>query len=214
MFHAVREHITHHTRFYAATALGAVVWASTGQIPSELRLVVAGDAAFLLYLITMTMLAGRLTPESMRERANYEDEGMAVIVLITLSAIALSLASICAVLNKEDQRELYLLVFAAASVPLGWLTFHVVVAFHYMNLFYGAADGGRDAGGVDFPGTAEPRAWDFLYYSFVVGMTAQVSDVQVKSTIMRRVTLLHSIISFFFNTVLLALAVNVVAGRA
>ena len=213
LFHAVREHIAHHVRFYTAVALGIAVWLLTHKLPPELRLVAAGDAAFLFYLVAMTMLAGRLTPESMRALASYEDEGKAVIVVITLAAIGLSLASIFAILNKEDQ-ELYLLVFTILSVPLGWLTFHTVFAFHYMNLFYDRHEGGRDAGGLNFPGTPEPRAWDFLYYSFVVGMTAQVSDVQVESSIIRRVTLFHGIVSFFFNTVLLALAVNVAAGQA
>lgn len=213
LFHAVREHIVHHIRFYMAVAVGTAIWLLAHKLPSELRLVAAGDAAFLFYLVTMTMLATHLTPESMRKRASYEDEGMAVIVLITLAAIGLSMASIFAILNKED-RQLYLLLFTILSVPLGWLTFHTVVAFHYMNLFYDRNEGGRDAGGLDFPGTPEPRAWDFLYYSFVVGMTAQVSDVQVRSTGLRRVTLLHGIVSFFFNTVLLALAVNVAAGQA
>jgi len=196
-----------------AVTLGTAVWLLTHHLPGELRLVAAGDAAFLFYLVTMGVLAGTLTPESMRERASYEDEGVAVIVVITLAAIGLSMASIFAILNKDDQ-EFYLLVFTILSVPLGWLTFHTVVAFHYMNLFYDRHDGGHDAGGLSFPGTPEPRAWDFLYYSFVVGMTAQVSDVQVESSVIRRVTLFHGIVSFFFNTVLLALAVNVAAGQA
>ncbi|MHB1219564.1 MAG: DUF1345 domain-containing protein [Alphaproteobacteria bacterium] len=213
LFHAVREHVVHHIRFYMAVGLGSAIWALTHKLPPELRLVAAGDAAFLFYLVTMTMLAGGLTPGSMRERASYEDEGMPVIVVITLAAIGLSMASIFAILNKDD-RELYLLIFTILSVPLGWLTFHTVVAFHYMNLFYDRNEGGKDAGGLKFPGTLEPRAWDFLYYSFVVGMTAQVSDVQVESSTIRRVTLLHGIVSFFFNTVLLALAVNVAAGQA
>lgn len=196
-----------------AVAVGTVVWALTHKLPPELRLVAAGDAAFLFYLVTMGTLAGGLTPDSMRKRASYEDEGMAVIVVITLAAIGLSMASIFAILNKDD-RELYLLIFTILSVPLGWLTFHTVVAFHYMNLFYDRHEGAKDAGGLNFPGTPEPRAWDFLYYSFVVGMTAQVSDVQIESSAIRRVTLFHGIVSFFFNTVLLALAVNVAAGQA
>ena len=161
----------------------------------------------------MGVLAGKLTPESMRERASYEDEGVAVIVVITLAAIGISMAWIFAILNKDDNQT-YLLVFTILSVPLSWLTFHTVVAFHYMNLFYDRHEGGHDAGGLNFPDTPEPRAWDFLYYSFVVGMTAQVSDVQVESSAIRRVTLFHGIVSFFFNTVLLALAVNVAAGQA
>ena len=68
---------------------------------------------------------------------------------------------------------------------------------------------GRDAGGLKFPGTDQPHAWDFMYYSFVIGMTAQVSDVMVLTTLIRQLTLAQAVISFFFNTVLIALAVNV-----
>lgn len=210
----MRDHIVHHCRFYVAVALGIVVWGLPHRMTGELRLVAAGNAAFLFYLTTAALFARRLTPEVMRKRASNSDEGILVITLITLAAIIISLASIFAILHREDARDGYMLAFAIASVPLGWLTFHTVAAFHYMNIFYDRADDGHDAGGLDFPGTAEPGAWDFLYYSFVVAMTAQVSDVQVKSSVMRKVTLLHGIISFFFNTVLLALAVNVAAARA
>jgi uncharacterized membrane protein len=102
------------------------------------------------------------------------------------------------------------------SVPLGWLTLHTVIAFHYAHLYYAAGPpkgGARtDARGLGFPGAEEPTLWDFLYHSFVVGMTSQVSDVQVQSAEMRRLVLIHGVTSFFMNTVLLALAVNVGAS--
>ncbi len=88
------------------------------------------------------------------------------------------------------------------------------MAFHYAHLFYAraAAEGGRraDRGGLAFPKTNEPTIFDFFYYSFVVGMTAQVSDVVTTSREMRNTTVLHGIVSFFFNTVILAFTVNVV----
>jgi uncharacterized membrane protein len=90
------------------------------------------------------------------------------------------------------------------------------MALHYAHLFYSAPTlhDGPATGGLQFPETQEPEPWDFLYYSFVIGMTAQVSDVQVCSVAMRRVTLAHGVVSFFFNTVILALAVNVAVGTA
>ena len=108
------------------------------------------------------------------------------------------------------------LALALCGVLSGWLTLHTIAAFRYAHLYYARASHGggqADAGGLAFPGTSEPATWDFLYYSFVVGMTAQVSDVDVQSSRMRRLTLAHGIASFFFNTVLLALAVNVAAGN-
>lgn len=153
----------------------------------------------------------RQTPERMRKRSDFEDEGILVITLITLTAVSLSLGAIFMVLHSSGT-DVALMIFSLFSVPLGWLTFHTVMASHYAHLYYlSDKDGAKrnDTGGLEFPKTKEPTSWDFLYYSFVVGMTAQVSDVEVSNADLRRVTLLHSIISFFYNTVLLALAVNV-----
>lgn len=176
-----------------------------------LRFIIAGNSFFAVYLIITGMFMGDQTPESMRKRSDFEDEGILVIVLITLIAVSLSLGAIFMVLNS-DESEAMLIIFSLLSVPLGWLTFHTVMASHYAHLYYiPNKDGSKrnDKGGLEFPKTKEPTSWDFLYYSFVVGMTAQVSDVAVSDAGLRRVTLLHSIISFFYNTILLALAVNV-----
>ena len=125
------------------------------------------------------------------------------------------LAAIFALLAGEGRPDPWDLPLAIASVPLGWLTLHTIAAFHYAHLYY-ATEGEdvRDAGGLDFPGTREPGAWHFLYFSFVIGMTAQVSDVTVHAAGMRRLVLGHSIVAFFYNTVLLALAVNVAVTLA
>ncbi|QNT68618.1 DUF1345 domain-containing protein [Defluviicoccus vanus] len=153
----------------------------------------------------------------MRRRACYEDEGIVLIAIITLAAITLSIGSIFTLFSQAKHPDALALALAIASVPLGWLTLHTLAAFHYAHLYY--TSGGpkgedpKDAGGLAFPSTDEPIGWDFLYYSFVVGMTAQVSDVQVLTTPMRRLTLAHGVVSFFYNTVILALAVSLVAGQ-
>jgi uncharacterized membrane protein len=181
-----------------------------------LRLVASGDGFFVAYLsFAAWLIARRPAPEHLRRRASSEDEGIAVIVFITLGAIVLSFYSIFSMLGAQ-QPGFVRLILALVGVPLGWLTFHTVMAYHYAHLYYGQSkvDGGKrqDIGGLTFPGERPPSAPDFLYYSFVVGMTAQVSDVQVTAMGMRRVTLIHGIASFFFNTVILALAVNIAAG--
>jgi uncharacterized membrane protein len=140
---------------------------------------------------------------------------MILIVIITIAAIALSVTTMVSLLNAKGRPDALTLVLAIASVPLGWLTLHTVAAFHYAHLYYTRAAGkgaGRDAAGLNFPDTEEPTSWDFLYYSFVIGMTAQVSDVQVLTTAMRRLTMFHGIVSFFYNIALLALAVNIVVA--
>jgi len=107
------------------------------------------------------------------------------------------------------------------TVVLAWFALHVAAAFHYAHRFYSSArkvpDAATepektDAGGLLFPETAAPTLWDFFYFSFVIGMTAQVSDVQVSGAAMRRFVLLHGIAAFFFNAIIIALAVNVAAG--
>src|SRR5262249_590036 len=129
---------------------------------------------------------------------------------------ALCLAALFSLLAGQERPATRFLVLAILSVLLGWFTLHTVVAFRYAHLYYsrGLATEGdpRDAGGLEFPGNPQPDIWDFLNYSFVIGMTAQVSDVEVSSAVIRRTTLMHGVTSFFFNTVILALAVNIAAG--
>jgi uncharacterized membrane protein len=104
---------------------------------------------------------------------------------------------------------------AAATIVCSWFLTHVMYALHYAHRFYrdDPSTPERDAtGGLDFPGTEAPHYWDFLYFSFVIGMTSQVSDVQVTSHAMRILVLWHGVLSFFFYTVLLALTLNIVAS--
>jgi uncharacterized membrane protein len=205
------SHLKHHWRFYASVALGILVWASTGMLARPLHVTIAGDAFFGAYLLSVLNTVVRATPANMRRRAAFRDEGIFLITLLTLGAIGLSLGSIFFLVNEPKQSKAFELIVAMVSVPLGWTTLHTIMAFHYANLFYSrrSAHVESDAGGLQFPGTDEPALWDFLYHSFVIGMTAQVSDVQVLTTRMRRITLGHSVVSFFFNTIVLALAVNI-----
>jgi uncharacterized membrane protein len=183
-----------------------------------LRVVVAGDFFFAVYLASTAILALRATAEDMRKRASHADEGMTLVILLTLSAISLSLWAIFTLVGEGKRPDRLEFALSIASVPLGWLTLHTVAAFRYAHLYYtqveSAGEEPEDTGGLAFPGTREPTFWDFLYYSFVIGMTSQVSDVQVLNASMRRLTLTHGVTSFFFNTVLLALAVNIGATYA
>ncbi|HEY9344680.1 MAG TPA: DUF1345 domain-containing protein [Inquilinus sp.] len=216
---SIHNHLRHHTRFYAGVLLGVAVWfALGGRASGPIAVVIAGDAFFGLYLAWTAVLAWHVTPDSFRHRADIDDEGLPLIVLITMIAAGLGVASIFSLLNQAQGPAPLHLVLAVAGVALGWATLHTVFTFRYAHLYYGKAEGGRgkrqDARGLEFPGGEEPGVWDFLYFSFVIGMTAQVSDVQVTDSTMRRMTLGHGILSFFFNAVILALAVNIAAGLA
>lgn len=215
---SVWRHARHHVPFYASALFGVAIFLVAWRMAPELRWVAAGDGFFALYLVVAVTIAARATTADMRRRASFVDAGIALIVLITLVAIVLSLASIFELLHQHPGR--LHLVLAIASVPLGWLTLHTVAGFHYAQLYCAQIDPGdrsartvRDVGGLEFPETIDLTYWDFLYHSFVIGMTAQVSDVRVLSASMRRLVLAHGIVSFFYNTVILALSVAVAAGQ-
>ena len=194
-----------HTRFLAALLFGGLMWAGShllavDQVMSGL---IGANAFFLSYLALMMAMVLRTTPTQMRRHSEQDDEGAVLILALALMAVLISLSSIFLVLNRSTISAVET-VFALAAAPLGWAALHVLAAFRYAHLYF-APD---PDGGLAFPGTPKPEIWDFMYFSFVVGMTAQTADVSITTTAMRRVVLIHSIGSFFFNTVILAMAVN------
>lgn len=172
----------------------------------------AGDVFFVTYLCLSVLLLVRLTHEDLDRRATDEDEGIAIVVVIALAAIAFNTIDIFTVLNQAHPGGA-VLASALIGAPLGWAMLHTIYAHHYANLYY--FDGEEESPrlpGLKFPSTDRPGPSDFVYFSFVVGMTAQVSDVMVETSAMRRAVLFHSIVSFFYNTVLIAMAVNAVVA--
>jgi uncharacterized membrane protein len=201
-------------RFYSCALLGVAVFFLTHAFPVPLRFIAAGNTFFVVYLFLISLLVVRFTPDDLRARAKEEDEGIFLVVFIMLAIIALCCAGIITMLNQGHNKPSGItLALVLLCAPLGWLTLHVTAAFHYADLYY-APRPADTRPPLMFPGCIEPGPWEFLYYSFVVGMTAQVSDVQVCETRMRRATLGHGVISFFFNTVLIAMAVNAVVAIA
>jgi len=207
MSSAFALHLKHHPRFYSAAVLGVLVWLGTAPLEPFMRILLAGDAFFLAHLLAMAVLLSRQSSATYRRRAEQEDDGLPLIALITIAALALSLGSIFALLNHDQQVTAGHYVLALASVPLGWLMLHTVWSFHYAHVFHSPRPDDT-AADLRFPGGKEPEPSDFLYYSFVVGMTAQVSDVVILTPRMRLLTLIHAVVSFFFNTVILAVVVN------
>lgn len=198
---------TRHIRFYMALACGLAAWAICRLFDSDAALLAGGDIFYLVFLGFCIPLLGQKTSD-LKKRARNEDEGIAVVVLITLATMAFFCVAVFLALSKKHDVEILPLVLAIIGAPLGWLVLHTVMAFHYADLHYFEDADGHESPDLQFPGRGDPGAWDFLYFSFVIGMTAQVSDVQVKQSAMRRAVLLHAVVSFFFNTVFIALAVN------
>lgn len=168
------------------------------------RLLVFADSFCLIYLLMAWGLARHMSADDLRAHADDDDEGMWLIILMAGASVLLSIVAIVETISDPHGGFWGRPVLALISVPLGWAMIHTVMAFHYASLWYVPRDRGEDdpaeRRGLDFPGIGpgdEAEIMDFLYYSFVLGMTAQTSDTAVTNSAMRRTTLLHSVLSFF-----------------
>jgi len=207
MLHDLRRHL----RFLASFALGLAVGIGFYHVQAVDRLLLFLVTFCLSYLLLTGLLMRSLDAQRLRASADADDEGMRFIVPLAMGSVAISLYAILMTLRAPDAGLALRPALALASVPLGWAMVHTVMAFHYASLWYGQGDDGREARGLGFPGLGageDAGIWDFLYYSFTLGLAAQTADVTTRDSRMRRVTLGHSTFSFFYNTVLLALAVN------
>jgi uncharacterized membrane protein len=208
-----------HAKLVLSALLGAGLFAGLtllGQPErTSTRFLIAWNVGALCYLATVLWLLLRSDLRHLRGRAAEEDEGAALILLITVAAAAASLVAIFAELGAAHAEKTGWLspILALSTVIVSWFLIQAVYAIHYAHEFYGEAEGGHKGGlkfPADNPGEYEenPNYWDFIYFSFVIGMTFQVSDVQVTNKSVRRVVVGHGIVSFFYNVAVLALMVN------
>jgi uncharacterized membrane protein len=217
--------------FYSALACGLATLAIAWWFWPALAVQASANVFFVVYLTLEFMKFRKLTPEFLRKHAASTDEPAWVIVAVTFGAVVVAVGSLFILINKGGRPDPLELLLSLTSVALGWFSIHTMAALHYAHLYWRpgdrqremAADSGEqdrpgnpddEHGGLDFPGNDEPGGYDFLYYSLVIGMTAQTSDVNVTKTAMRKLTLIHAVVSFFFNTVLVAAAVNVAVSLA
>jgi len=190
------------------------------SLRNSTRTIMALDIGALLFLgLSWTMMLGA-TADHMRQRAALQDEGQITILALTAGGALFSLATVAIELRGLKDLQgidtLYRVGLAALTILCAWFMTHTMFALHYAHGYYSDADPAqdkrRDAGGLEFPGEEAPDYWDFLYFAFVIGMTFQTSDVGISSRRLRRQTLGHAILAFFFNTVILALSINIMAG--
>lgn len=200
-----------HGRFYLAVAAGGVAFAAaTVATRWEARFLAAVNVFFLAYLGLTFRFVVRATAEHLKRAAATADEGLVIILGVVATAVVASLGAVMLLLSAADASPLEI-GLALAAIPLGWLTVQTIASFHYADLYYAPGPEGF-ARGLEFPKETTPGPWDFLYFAFVIGMTAQVSDVAVSSTLLRRWVLAHGVVSFFYYTGIVALAVNALGG--
>jgi uncharacterized membrane protein len=211
------RHIHARPRLFAGLAVGIAVAAlAPGHPGATLRAVIGWDCGVAVYLALTVTMTARATIASMRRRAAAEDEARWVFLCLMAGAAFFSMFAILGIMRAAKATGgdfmVIMTILAAVTVLLSWLLAHVSFAVHYAHGFFNDLGVNRSPG-LAFPGErGDPDYWDFLYFSFVIGMTAQVSDVQVLTQPWRRLVLAHGIFSFLFNTVVLALSINLLAG--
>ena len=183
------------------------------SIPGRLRFIISWDVGILVSMAALYIGLRNATSDWMKRIADHQDAGKWVILILALVAAGASLVAIAQQIpliksSFDFYERAFHLCFIIATIVLSWLFVHTIFALHYAHDYY--SDVGRM--GLVFPGNEKPVYMDFVYFSFVIGMTFQVSDVQVTDPVMRRVVILHGLMSFFYATGILALTINMVAG--
>ena len=198
-------------RTFIALAIGVIAFLLLpGTLRLPTRLVVGWDVFTVLYLVLAYIMMLRCDVAHIRRSAILQDDGRFLILMITTLGALASLAAIVLELGASTGNPAGL-ALAIVTIMLSWVMVHTAFALHYAHDFYR----GKKPGGLQFPrGDAHEEAdyWDFVYFSFVIGMTAQVSDDGITDKIIRRTATVHGIVSFVFNTALLALMVNIAAS--
>lgn len=215
---AVRPHLA------TSVFLGATVWAICAFGPWGLRwstsAALGWDATCLAFMLIIAPRLADKSPAEIRAKAASQDEGRGVILGLVILGTAISLAAVGAELSMASGavsplKELRI-ALAVATVAASWSMMQVIFALHYAHGYY-APD--RDAenpegvvGGLAFPGGEDPDYWDFVHFAVIVGVAGQTADIAYTSKRLRRVGTLHAVAAFAFNTTVVALMINLIAG--
>ena len=184
---------------------------------SKMRLVMAWDLGAASFLCLWFIKMVQTPPSRMPANAMAQQDGEWTVFSLSLCAVAASVFAIFTQFQgiqslKGDARVQHL-ALVMVTLLLSWLTMQVIFGLRYAHEYYTISDGNTESdGGLAFPHEPEPDYFDFLYFGLVLGMTFQVSDVNITSRKLRRLATLQGFVSFLFNTVILALTVNLIAG--
>jgi len=200
-------------RLYFSAAAGVMaILALPSSWPSNVRGAAAWDLSAAIYLLLAFRVMLTCTGDAIRVRAARQDDSRIVVLIIVLLAIVASFVAIGGLLVEAKEAPRYHralhLGLAAVTIILAWAVTQIVFTLHYAHEFYRP---GVDQG-LAFPADTHPDYWDFFYFATSIGAASQTSDVAVRSKPFRRLVTLHAIISFFFNTAVLALTINLAAG--
>ncbi len=187
----------------AAISLPAVGW--------RMGAMLSFDIAALAFLLSCIPLF-RDKAEGMREATKRNDGNRALLLVISSGVIAVIMVAVGSELMQAGSPEPRDVALIIATLALAWLFSNLVYTLHYAHIFYKSDAAGDDTAGLSFPGTDEPDYWDFVYFSFCLGMTFQTSDVEMQTGLFRRVSTLHCLAAFMFNIGVIAFTINVLGG--
>jgi len=207
--------IWNHTKLWVAAVAGVVIAMALPSRWMVISRVLAGWNVAMFIIVPLTYIRMRhLDAKQLRARYEEEDPTAPVIVVFVIAAALLSVAAIVALLatlkHAAPAERLAHLVLAGMTVGNSWLLVHTMFTVHYADIYYSVAEGAPAP--LAFPETREPLFWDFVYFSFTIGVACQTADVATTQTGIRRTVTVHSIIAFVFNLVILGFALNVLAG--
>ena len=218
LFQHLGRSVQNRPHFFIALIFGVIVASLLAWLTSwkwSTILLASWNGSISLYLLHVWKLMRSADHSQMQQQAKKQDESKWVIMLIVLLAITMSLVAILVQLSQLPSghyEKLGHVALALLTIISAWLFMHTVFALHYAHDFYMALSRNEENGGLDFPGTEHPTYPDFLYFSYIIGTSAQTADVSITNKHMRLLNLFHAVLSFGFNTTLLAICINVAAG--
>ena len=207
----------HYRLLIAAVASGVACYFSTQHNEAPATILITWLAFAMTVLIMDWIIILTSHPKEVRKIASLEDSSRTLIFTFVIVAAVISLGAILLLLQSTKGQSgdgvAFPVILSLTSVVISWWLAHTLFTLRYAHLYYGTdKETGKTKQGLNFPEEQTPDYLDFVYFSFVIGMTFQVSDVEISSRTIRRLALFHAIISFVFNTAIVALSINVVAG--
>ena len=187
------------------------------SVSGNSRIILSWDAFCITALVFSWILFFTTQASELCHIVEKQDENLKTIFSIVLIAVVLSLIGALALMNEKNdvtENKLFHTIISLSPIVFSWLLLHTTLTIRYAHLYHdhNQLNTGSRVGGIEFPGKIKPDYLDFAYFSFVIGMTFQVSDVVITSHVIRRFVLMHSLISFVFNTVIVALTISAISN--
>jgi uncharacterized membrane protein len=201
--------------FVALMAAMTLAWHQLCVAPWRDALVVGFDLGALAFAISLLPLVRDHSARDMRLHSARNDANRGWVLAVTAITTLTILAAITGELPAAKHGDGFAIAKLVGTLALSWVFTNLIFMLHYAHMHYARGEDGKaDVGGFDFPGTAEPNYWDFLYFSFTAGMSFAASDVDVTSREVRKILVVQCLLSFLFNIGVLAFSINVLAGAA